>query len=229
MEREEAKATPGGRRPNAGRKKTGRCHDAPHRTRPPLSPAHPVHVVLRVTRRVTLRRGAIYHALRRVLARYFRRPDFRVVHLSIQRDHLHLLVEADDTRALTRGMQSFAINAARAINASDGGCGKVFAYRYHASQIRTARYARSALAYVLNNWRKHRLDYEHAAARRAKLDPYASGLAFGGWTVALATPRGYAPLPVSPPRTRLLAYAWRRYGPIDPEELPGPLLHSWRI
>jgi REP element-mobilizing transposase RayT len=196
--------------------------------RPQLSPAHPVHVVLR-TRRATLRCGEIYRALRRVLRRYLGRPDFRVVHLSIQQDHLHLLVEATDARALTRGMQSFAINAARAIHASDGGCGNVFASRYHASQIKTARYARNALAYVLNNWRKHRLDFEHAAARGAKLDPYASGLAFDGWTRTFAAPRGYEPLPVSAPRTRLLTYAWRRYGPIDPHELPGPLLHAWRL
>ena len=118
-------------------------------------------------------------------------------------------------------MQSFAINAARAINASDGGCGKVFAYRYHASQITTARYARSALAYVLNNWRKHRLDYEHPVARRAKLDPYSSALAFHGWTEAFVAPQGYVVLPVSPPRTRLLARDWACYGRIHPREIPG--------
>ena len=228
MERRAATTKRGGWRLNAGRKKTGRCRDAPHRPRPPLSPTHPVHVVLR-TRRVTLRCGAIHRALRPVLKRFLGRPDFRIVHLSIQHDHLHLLVEAADARALTRGMQSFAINAARAINASDGGCGKVFAYRYHASQIRTARYARNALAFVLNNWRKHRLDYEHPVARRAKLDPYASGLSFHGWTRTFAPPLGFELLPVSPPRTHLLAHAWMRYGPIDPHEIPGPLLHAWRF
>ena len=69
----------------------------------------------------------------------------------------------------------------------------------------------------------------HPVARRAKLDPYASGLAFHGWTRAFAPPPGFVPLPVSPPRTRLLAHAWTRYGPIDPHEVPGPLLHNWRI
>jgi REP element-mobilizing transposase RayT len=228
MEERAASTKRGGWRLNAGRKKTGRCRDAPHRTRPPLTSAHPVHVVLR-TRRDDLRCGAIHRALRPVLQGYLGRADFRVVHLSIQRNHLHLLVEASDAHAFTRGMQSFAINAARAINASDGGCGRVFAYRYHASQIKTARYARNALAYVLNNWRRHRLDYEHAAARNAQLDPYASGLAFDGWTRRFNPPRSYEPLPVSPPRTRLLAYAWRRYGPVDPRELPGPLLCAWRL
>ena len=94
---------------------------------------------------------------------------------------------------------------------------------------RKAEWIAHRLAYVLDNWRRHRLDYEHAAARSAQLDPYASGLAFHGWTRQFAPPQGYAPLPVSPPRTRLLAYAWRRYGPLDPRELPGPLLCAWRL
>src|SRR5262249_27184310 len=149
----------GGARPGAGRKKTGRNHDAPHRKRPPLSPTHPVHVVWRVRKWYPwLRRGPIYHALRRVLERYLGRADFRVVHVSIQNTHLHFLVEAIDRRALSHGLHSLAINAARAFHRADNRSGKVFAYRYHATQIRTPWHARHALAYVLNNWRRHRAD-----------------------------------------------------------------------
>jgi REP element-mobilizing transposase RayT len=161
-----------------------------------------------------LRCGAVYRALRRVLAHYLGRADFRIVHVSIQRNHLHLLVEAADRRALTRGMQSFAINAARAIQR---GAGKVFAYRYHATQIKTAQYARNALAYVLNNWRRHRED----AHTDAKLDPYATGIAFRGWTQRVLQPTGYEPLPTSPPRTQLLVFDWQRFGRIGLYEQPG--------
>jgi hypothetical protein len=55
-------------------------------------------------------------------------------------------------------MKSFAIRAARAINRDDGCCDKVFAYRYHSSQITTAKYARHALAYVLRGSIKRRID-----------------------------------------------------------------------
>jgi hypothetical protein len=34
-----------------------------------------------------------------------RREDFRIIHLSIQRTHVHLLVEAQDKGALASGMQ----------------------------------------------------------------------------------------------------------------------------
>jgi len=214
----------GGRRAGAGRKKTGVKRGGPHRARPPLSRQHPVHVTLRTVFGVPrLRQRSMYHAIRRVLVRYLGRDAFRVVHISIQHNHLHLLVEAADAHSLTRGMQSFAINTARAINGACGRFGKVFGFRYHAAQIKTARYARNALAYVMNNWRRHREDLEHAASRRALLDPYSSGISFEGWTQRFVTPTTYAPLPVSPPATQLLRSDWRRFGRIDPGEMPGPL------
>jgi putative transposase len=218
------KNTWGGKREGAGRPKTGFCKDAPHRRRPELSSKHPVHVVLRILQRVTLRRREIYHALRSVLARYLGRADFHVVHVSIQDSHVHLLVEASNRRALTRGMQSFAINAARAFHQVDGGCGKVFAYRYHATQIQTRYHARHALAYVLNNWRRHRLDWENGRQLERKLDPYSSAIHFTNWTERFAVPRGYEPLPVSAPETPLLC---RKYKPLDPWHVPGPLAFSW--
>jgi len=141
-----------------------------------------------------------------------------------------LLVEAADKRALSRGMQSLTINLARALNRELGSHGKVFAYRYHDTQITTPRQARNALAYVLNNWRKHREDVASTRALAAKLDPYASGLAFDGWYEegAGAVPRftippGYHPLPVSSPATALLGSDWRLFGAIELFETPGAL------
>ncbi len=185
-----------------------------------------MHVVLRTAAWVPwLRRGTVYRALQRVLVRYLGRETFRVVHLSIQKNHLHLLVEASDRRALTAGMQSFAINAARALNACDRRVGKVFAHRYHATQLRTPQHARHALAYVLNNWRRHREDCASAKTLATKLDPYASGFTFDGWAqrTPLAASAGYTPLPVSSPATALLQFDWQRFGLIDLYETPGPL------
>ncbi len=220
----------GGRRRNAGRKKSGRCRDAPHRSRPSLSPSHPVHVVLRTAVRVSWRTGKFYALVHRALKGTLGRPDFRVVHVSIQHSHVHLLVEADDRKALSRGMQSFSIRLARLVHraASDHGrlsCGKVFAFRYHATQIRTAHHARHALAYVLNNWRRHRVDQEDREARAAKLDPFASGLSFEGWSQRRRwrPPADYDPLPVARAQTSLLAFDWQVHGLIDLWETPGPL------
>jgi REP element-mobilizing transposase RayT len=209
----------------AGRKKSQRKrHDPAHRARRELSATHPVHVVMRATTVGRLRQGRIYRVTRRVLVRYLGRDDFRVVHLSIQANHIHLLVEAADRAALTRGMHSLSITLAKAINRDLGRLGEVFVHRYHDTQITTARQARNALAYVLNNWRKHREDLENPRAMAAKLDPYASGLSFTGWdSPPFVIPEGYEPLPVSAPATWLLRVGWGEFGPIGLFETSGPL------
>src|SRR5689334_8269405 len=171
-----------GKRPGAGRPRGRWRSDPPHRRRPELSPRHPVHVVLR-TYLDRLRVGKVYAAIRRVLKHFLGRDDFRVVHLSIQTNHIHLLVEATDRRALWKGMQSLASRCAHALNAAFG-CergGNVFPHRYHATQITKPWQARSALAYVLNDWRKHSEDLVDAVTMKAKLDPYSSGISFTGW------------------------------------------------
>jgi len=186
-----------------------------------------VHVVLRVTAGLPrLRTRTMYGVIRRVLERYLGRRAFRIVHLSIQSNHLHFIMEAADRVALMRGMQSLAITCARALNRRARRQGKVFVYRYHATQITTARQARSTLAYVLNNWRKHREDLFNATTMKAAVDPYSSGISFTGWkgVKQFARPVGYAALPVSPPTTRLLASDWCWHGAIDPFECPGRLL-----
>jgi REP element-mobilizing transposase RayT len=117
-----------------------------------------VHVTLRVASAVgMLRRRRVYHAVRRALAATGR-DDFRVVHLSIQRNHIHLIVEADDREALIRGMQGFQISAARRLNAaiSDGEPrrGAVFLDRYHARVLSSPRQVRNAIA---SDHRSHRV------------------------------------------------------------------------
>ncbi|MBA3405643.1 MAG: transposase [Gemmatimonadaceae bacterium] len=219
----------GGSRVGSGRKRApaNRC-DPRHDKRPTLDERVPVHAMLRTVDTVPrLRQRRIYRAIRRVLQRCLGRADFRVIHVSIQRDHLHLIVEAQNQLALTRGMQRLTIIAARAINAAVGRRGKVFKFRYKAKQITTHRYANNVLAYVLNNWRRHREDVRSTAA----LDAYSSGPSFTGWTKQRrrwTSAETWEPLPVSPPRTSLLRVEWQWFGLLDPFFRPGPLEASRR-
>jgi REP element-mobilizing transposase RayT len=216
----------GGAREGAGRKKTGRCLDAPHRIRPALSKHHPVHVVLRTRKDVPrLRRGQVLRAIDRALRHVLGEHAFRVVHMSIQHNHLHFLVEADDAAALSHGMRSLTITAARAINRVLGRKGSVFAYRYNAKQITNPRQMRNALSYVLNNWRRHHEDMRSPAARHARIDPYSTAIHFAGWkeTSRFAIPEGYEPLPSAEAQTWLLRIGWQRHGLISMYEEPGGL------
>lgn len=162
----------GGRRDGAGRKRNPHRREPAHRARPEHKARHPVHVVLRTRGDVgRLRRRLVFQAVKRAMRRMLvSASSFRVVHASIQHKHLHLLVEADSKQALSRGMQALAINAAKAINRSLGRTGRVFEFRYHATAITSPRQARNALAYVLNNWRRHREDVANVRAADAYID-----------------------------------------------------------
>src|SRR5215510_6980522 len=88
----------GGKRRGAGRPPKGKRAGSPHKERPFLHARHPVHIVLRVIRAVgSLRRRCVYQAIREATLTTALRENFRIVHLSIQRTHIHLLVEADST------------------------------------------------------------------------------------------------------------------------------------
>jgi REP element-mobilizing transposase RayT len=121
--------TRGGARRGAGRKAAGPRPRVPHRARPLHKTAHPVHVTLRASRRLpSLRAQRVFDVIRRGFARTSR-SWFRIVHFSVQSDHVHLLVEADDKRSLSRGLGGAAIRMALAINRALRRRGKVWADR----------------------------------------------------------------------------------------------------
>jgi len=172
----------GGRRRGAGRKPAPGRRAVPHRRRRPHDRHCPAHVTLRASADVpSLRHGGLFSTIRNALAAASTH-GFRVLHYSVQADHLHLLVEADEPTGFARGVQGLAIRVARAVNRALGRRGRVWGDRYHAHVLRTPREVRNALVYVLNNFRKH--------VRNARgLDPFSSARWFDGWTTAVEAPR----------------------------------------
>ena len=182
----------------------------------------PAHVTLRVRSDVpSLRTRSFLRELRRSFAAACERGEFRVAQFSVQRDHLHLVVEAAGKPALGRGMKSAAARVARAVNRVFSRTGPVLLGRYHVRALRTPREVRNALAYVLLNARKH-WKQRTGSPPPVKLDEASSAGWFNGWTrsVQPSSPPNEPP-PVSSPRTWLLSVGWRRYGLLDPAEVPG--------
>jgi REP element-mobilizing transposase RayT len=177
----------------------------------------PVHVTLRVCQHVwSLRSRRSLRVFEEALVRVFARPDFRVVHFSLQGDHVHLIVEADGAKALARGLQALSIRVAKGLNRMMKRSGPVFEDRYHAHVLRTLREVRNALAYVLLNRRSH---LARAGERVAgEIDPFSSGAAFDGWTTS--APAGRAGSVTAPPTSWMLRVGWRRHGLISPDEIP---------
>lgn len=134
----------------------------------------PVHVTLRVRPEVwNLRSRRCFRALCGAFARGRERLGFRLVHFSVQGNHLHLVVEAPDQIRLARGMQGLAVRMAKRLNHVMQRRGAVFADRYHAHIVRSPRETRAAVAYVLGNFAKHRAEQDRPVSLEC-VDPFSS-------------------------------------------------------
>jgi hypothetical protein len=88
----------------------------------------------------------------------------------VQGNHVHLIVEAEGTTALSRGMQGLNVRMAIALNRLMRRRGRVLADRYHAVILKTPTQTAHAVHYVLNN-RQHHAPGLYTADWR---DPFAS-------------------------------------------------------
>ena len=185
-----------------------------HRQRDRIVARVPVHVTIRLRRGIpTLRQPRFVRRFRTSLSEACVRHGFRVVHYSIQRDHMHLLIEAQSNRSIACGMKSVGARIGKLANRVFERRGKVLDGRYHLRPLRTPLEVRRALRYVL-------LNHRHHAACRATPDPASSGRWFDGWRSAATPPIIADVREVAPARTWLLRLGWRRHGLIDPTEIP---------
>ncbi|HEX6277405.1 MAG TPA: hypothetical protein VFZ53_30390 [Polyangiaceae bacterium] len=156
-----------------------------------------------------------------------REPErFRIVHFSVQFDHLHLIVEAIDERALSAGIRSLAIRVARYVNALVMRKGRFWADRWHGRPLKSPREVRAALVYVFGNFRKH------TRKRLGRgVDAYSSAVRFDGWREfqkgidpplvdAVSHRTLGADIVVTKSQTWLGAVGWRQRGLIDLDEAP---------
>lgn len=187
----------GGKRKGAGRKPAGAKAGGSHRPRPALRRRLPVHVTLRMADHVwNLRSRRGFRVVRAALEVGADRFGVRVVQLSVQGNHLHLLVEAADRVALGRAMKGLAVRLAKGLNHMMGTQGRVLAERYHAHVLATPTEVRRAMRYIRDNAK------QHAAARGERyapgyVDPYSSEAPAAGLALPAAT-------------TWLVREGWRR-------------------
>jgi REP element-mobilizing transposase RayT len=219
------KSRRGGKRKGAGRKPTGKTPGLPHRRRAFHEPSHPVHITMRAVPRLrSFRKEAIvreiFLILRRAAARGPRTGTFRVVHFSVQPNHLHLVVEAGSKRSLGRGLQGLASGLARRLNrVVFRRRGRLFADRYHGRALASPLEVRRVLLYVLKNAEKHPEPFaDRETIVQAGIDPASSARWFTGWT--RPPPPTEKPPPTVAPETWLLKTGWKRHGTLGRGELP---------
>jgi REP element-mobilizing transposase RayT len=118
----------------------------------------PAHVTMRVGGgRPSLRGSRSFRAIKGALHHGKERFGLRIIHFTVQGNHLHLLVEAEDALALTRGMKGLTVRMARALNKAHALRGQVFPDRFHSRALKSPREVAYAMRYILGNYMKHGL------------------------------------------------------------------------
>ncbi len=200
-----------------------------HVRRPRVPGKYPLHVTLRLRPEVaravgSLRKRNYLRVFRQSLREGCERERFRVVHYSVQSNHVHLIVEAAGKEALACGMKSVASRFARAVQRVFLLRGTIVHGRYGMRILATQREVRHALAYVLLNVRKHWFE-RFRGGPPVRLDEASSGRWFDGWSpgnrrTSLPT-HAEDEREVAQPRTYFLSQGWRRHGLIRLDEIPG--------
>ena len=141
----------GGARKGAGRKRKASRPQVAHEPRMKFRKGA-LHITLRMRAEVwNLRSRRCFQALRRAFEHGCERFGVRVIHFSVQRNHIHMIVEAADAGSLARAMKGLEVRMARALNRTMKRRGPLFADRYHAHLLRSPREAAHAVRYVLEN------------------------------------------------------------------------------
>jgi putative transposase len=200
----------------------------PHAPRPLHCGRHPVHVTLRSGFR-SMRSQFVFPTVRAAIAGTSARrgSTFRIVHFSVQDNHVHLIVEADDTAALIAGVRGLEISIAKSVNRLTFRRGAFWADRWHGRDLTTPRAVRHALVYVVSNGKKH--GSYHGGFDPCSSAPYFTGFRESAGVQLIArksriVTRSLAPpaeFPISEPSTWLLRVGWRKHGLISIQEAPG--------
>jgi len=107
-----------------------------------------VHVTLRARDSLpSFRSPRLFAFVQRSLAAAHK-AAFRVVHFSVQTDHIHLVAEGDGMDALVRGVQGLAVRCAKTVNRAIGRRGQVWSSRYHSRGLRNPTETRRGFVYV---------------------------------------------------------------------------------
>ncbi|MFT7669412.1 MAG: REP element-mobilizing transposase RayT [Planctomycetota bacterium] len=165
----------GGWRKGSGPRK--RKSGVTHVTRPRMTKHAVLHLTWKLRKelpslRNNLAARAIFDALRKA-----KLAGLRVIHFSIQDDHIHMIVEAPNRELLANSMRGLGCRIAKALNKVWGRTGKVFAERFHQVLLEGFQQVRNALRYVLTNHLKHKQESECG-----RPDRYSSGDYFDGWS-----------------------------------------------
>ncbi len=201
----------GGRRDRAGRKK--RSRRVHHAKREEFSRDSVVHATISFRSGLAnLRCKKVAKAIWRAITEFRQsgsvtEDEFRLIVLSIQRDHLHLGVEAESSEKLSNAIQRLKQRIQATLQRLWGITGTIYAGRFHMRVAKSALEVRRLFSYILGNGR------HHGSWKEASTDPYSTGFWFEGWhwEMQFAPPCEPESI-VSKARSWFARIGWRRAG-----------------
>ena len=192
-----------------------------HQKRETLARGSVLHITAKLKRGLPRLRGRKpLGAITAAVRKFGKEDGFRLVHFSVQRDHLHLIIETDARSQLSRAMQKLMISIARRLNVLWGEgkrwIGRIFKERYHEHVLRTPTEVRWALVYVLHNGAKH------GEVKQGVVDPYSTAAHFAGYKEGIRVGSLIATEILVDAKTWPLTEGWKRVrgGLLSVNEIP---------
>lgn len=127
-----------------------------HIARDEIKKLTPLHLTIKIEKdKAGLKNKFILKSLHSSIKKA-RKIGLKIIHYTLEYDHVHLLVETDNKTALARGMQSFGISFSKSINKIKKAQGKVFKTRYHYRKLKTPAEVKNVFNYIFGNSLKHK-------------------------------------------------------------------------
>jgi len=127
-----------------------------HQSRPTLPKDRPLHVTIKFDKKkiATLRNKIFYREIRKSLRR-LRVKGVRLIEFSVQKDHIHFLLESANKIVLGKAMRALSISLSKRFSLLLNRKIKALKSRYHLHILNTLKELKNARQYILNNSAKH--------------------------------------------------------------------------
>jgi REP element-mobilizing transposase RayT len=126
-----------------------------HTERPLIKKPSSLHLTIKVEKiKADIKNKTVLSILKRAIQNA-RKQGLRVIHFSLEYDHVHLLIEAENNTTLGKGMQAFGVTFSKAINRVRKTTGKVYKHRYHFKAITSPKQLKNVMSYIFKNGVKH--------------------------------------------------------------------------
>ncbi len=113
----------------------------------------PLHLTIKLNKAQIQSKDILRHLKHAILRA--RKMGLKIIHYSLEHNHVHLYTECDSNLILTKSMKAFGVSFAKRINAHFKTRGQVYRTRFHMRILRSASAVKNVINYILKNGMKH--------------------------------------------------------------------------